>query len=157
MMTAILMILAGIVVIGLIIVANAFFVAQEFAYMSVDRAQLRTLAAGGDVRAQRALSITKKTNFMLSGAQLGITVTGLLIGYVAEPLVGQGLGVLLGGVGIPAAVSVAVGTVLALAVSTIATMLFAELFPKNYTIAAPMKSALWLATPSIILDRKSAA
>lgn len=149
-MTAILMILGGIVVIGLIIVANAFFVAQEFAYMSVDRAQLRTLAAGGDVRAQRALSITKKTNFMLSGAQLGITVTGLLIGYVAEPLVGQGLGVLLGGVGIPTAVSVGVGTVLALAVSTIASMLFAELFPKNYTIAAPMKSALALATPSII-------
>lgn len=150
MMTAIFMILAGIVVIGLIIVANAFFVAQEFAYMSVDRAQLRNLAASGDNRAQRALKITQKTSFMLSGAQLGITVTGLLIGYVAEPLVGQGLGVLLGGVGIPTAVSVGVGTVLALVVSTIATMLFAELFPKNYTIAAPMKSALWLATPSII-------
>lgn len=149
-MTAILMILGGIVVIGLIIVANAFFVAQEFAYMSVDRAQLRTLATNGDVRAQRALTITQKTNFMLSGAQLGITVTGLLIGYVAEPLVGQGLGVLLGGVGVPPAVSVGVGTILALAASTIATMLFAELFPKNYTIAAPMKSALWLATPSII-------
>ena len=55
-MTAILMILGGIVVIGLIIVANAFFVAQEFAYMSVDRAQLRTLATNGDVRAQRALT-----------------------------------------------------------------------------------------------------
>src|SRR5699024_781541 len=134
----------------LIIVANAFFVAQEFAYMSVDRAQLRTLATNGDVRAQRALTITQKTNSMLSGAQLVITVTGLLIGYVAEPLVGQGLGVLLGGVGVPAAVSVGVGTILALAASTIATMLFAELFPKNYTIAAPMKSALWLATPTII-------
>ena len=116
-MTAILMILGGIVVIGLIIVANAFFVAQEFAYMSVDRAQLRTLATNGDVRAQRALTITQKTNFMLSGAQLGITVTGLLIGYVAEPLVGQGLGVLLGGVGVPPAVSVGVGTILALAAS----------------------------------------
>lgn len=150
MMTAILMILGGIVVIGLIIVANAFFVAQEFAYMSVDRTQLRTLAAEGDTRAQRALKITKQTSFMLSGAQLGITVTGLLIGYVAEPLVGEGLGILLGGVGVPTAVSVGVGTVLALAASTIATMLFAELFPKNYTIAAPMKSALWLATPSII-------
>ncbi|MDN6709597.1 MAG: hemolysin family protein, partial [Corynebacterium casei] len=150
MMTAIFMILAGIVVIGLIIVANAFFVAQEFAYMSVDRAQLRNLAASGDNRAQRALKITQKTSFMLSGAQLGITVTGLLIGYVAEPLVGQGLGILLGGVGIPTAVSVGVGTVLALVASTIATMLFAELFPKNYTIAAPMKSALWLATPSIV-------
>src|SRR5699024_1242524 len=132
MMTAILMILGGIIVIGLIIVANAFFVAQEFAYMSVDRAQLRTLATNGDVRAQRALTITQKTNFMLSVAQLGFTAPCLLNAYVAEPLVGQGFGVLLGGVGVPPPVSVGVGTILALAESINATMLFAELFPQNY-------------------------
>lgn len=145
MLSAIVMILAGFVVIGLIIVANAYFVAQEFSFMSVDRTQLRSMAAEGDKSAQRALDITKQTSFMLSGAQLGITITGLLIGYVAEPLVGQGLGVLLGGVGIPTGVSVAIGTIAALFISTIATMLFAELFPKNYTIAAPMKTALRLA------------
>ena len=145
MLSAILMILAGFVVIGIIIVANAYFVAQEFSFMSVDRTQLRSMAAEGDKSAQRALDITKRTSFMLSGAQLGITITGLLIGYVAEPLVGQGLGVLLGGVGIPTGVSVAIGTIAALFISTIATMLFAELFPKNYTIAAPMKTALRLA------------
>lgn len=150
MTTAILMILLGVVVICLIIVANAFFVAQEFAYMSVDRAELRTRASAGDAAAERALKITKRTSFMLSGAQLGITVTGLLIGYVAEPLVGEGLGVLLGGVGIPTGVAVGVGTVAALLVSTVAVMLFAELFPKNYTIAAPMKSALFLARPTQI-------
>ncbi|MDY3126597.1 MAG: hemolysin family protein [Corynebacterium sp.] len=153
MMSAILMVLAGFVVIGLIIVANAFFVAQEFAYMSVDRAQLRTKAAEGDLAAQRALAITQQTSFLLSGAQLGITVTGLLIGYVAEPLVGQGLGRIFDDAGISPALSVTVGTVIALVISTIATMLFAELFPKNYTIAAPMKSALWLAAPTRIFLR----
>ena len=80
------MLLAGIVVIALIIVANAYFVAQEFAFMSVDRTQLRTAAARGDKTAQRALHITERTSFMLSGAQLGITISGLLIGYVAEPV-----------------------------------------------------------------------
>lgn len=145
MLSAIVMILAGFFVIGLIIVANAYFVAQEFSFMSVDRTQLRSMAAEGDKSARRALDITKRTSFMLSGAQLGITVTGLLIGYVAEPLVGQGLGVLLGGVGIPTGLSVAIGTIAALVISTVATMLFAELFPKNYTIAAPMKTALRLA------------
>ena len=94
------MLLAGIVVIALIIVANAYFVAQEFAFMSVDRTQLRTAAARGDKTAQRALHITERTSFMLSGAQLGITISGLLIGYVAEPLVGEALGGLLGGVGV---------------------------------------------------------
>ncbi|WJY90247.1 hemolysin family protein [Corynebacterium confusum] len=145
MWSAALMLLAGIVVIALIIVANAYFVAQEFAFMSVDRTQLRTAAARGDKTAQRALHITERTSFMLSGAQLGITISGLLIGYVAEPLVGEALGGLLGGVGVPRSVSVTAGTVVALALSTIASMLFAELFPKNYTIAAPMKSARFLA------------
>ena len=86
------MILAGFVVIGLIIVANAYFVAQEFAFMSVDRTQLRQRAAEGDKPAERALGITQKTSFMLSGAQLGITITGLLIGYVAEPPRRPGIG-----------------------------------------------------------------
>lgn len=142
---AITMIIIGVVVIALIIVANGYFVAQEFAFMSVDRAQLRARAADGDLGAQRALGITQRTSFMLSGAQLGITITGLLIGYVAEPLVGSGVGILLGGVGVPSSVAVGLGTVLALVVSTVAVMLFAELFPKNYTIAAPMKSSLMLA------------
>lgn len=137
MLTSVLMVVAGIIVIGLLIAANGYFVAQEFAFMSVDRTQLRSLAAGGDRPAQRALNITTQTSFMLSGAQLGVTVTGLLVGYVAEPLVGEGLGQLLGGT----AMAVGIGTLVALALSTVASMLFAELFPKNYTIATPMKSA----------------
>ncbi|MGV0389635.1 hemolysin family protein [Corynebacterium phoceense] len=139
MWTAIGMIALGIVVIGIIIAFNAYFVAQEFAFMNVDRAQLRTMAAQGDKKAERALMLTHRTSFVLSGSQLGITVTGLLVGYIAEPLVGNGLGELLGGVGIPRAASVTVGTVAALALSTVASMVFAELFPKNYALATPMK------------------
>ncbi len=150
MTAAVFTLILGLVVIGVIIAANGYFVAQEFGYMSVDRNELRARAEGGDRRAERALTITNRTSFMLSGAQLGITVTGLLIGYVAEPLVGNSLGTLLGGVGVPAAVSISVGTVLALAVSTIIQMIFGELFPKNYTLAAPMKSALALARSTAI-------
>jgi CBS domain containing-hemolysin-like protein len=46
--------------------------------MAVDRSRLKAMAEGGDVAAQRALAVTRRTSFMLSGAQLGITVTGLL-------------------------------------------------------------------------------
>ncbi|APT92109.1 membrane protein [Corynebacterium phocae] len=147
MLTAILLLIAGIAVICVIIACNGYFVAQEFAFMSVDRAQLRNMAAAGDKKAQQALGLTKRTSFVLSGSQLGITVTGLLIGYVAQPLVGNGLGELLGDFGIDRTAAVAAGTVVALAASTVATMLFAELFPKNYTIATPMKVAMAL-TPS---------
>jgi CBS domain containing-hemolysin-like protein len=131
----ILVLLLGILVILAIIAANGYFVAQEFAYMAVDRTRLAARAAAGDVSAQRALAVTRRTSFMLSGAQLGITVTGLLVGFVAEPLVGQSLGVLLGGVGIPTEVGIAVGTVLALVAATIIQMIFGELFPKNLAIA----------------------
>jgi CBS domain containing-hemolysin-like protein len=142
--------LLGILVILAIIAANGYFVAQEFAYMSVDRARLAARAAEGDAAAKLALAVTRRTSFMLSGAQLGITVTGLLIGYVAEPLVGKSLGELLGGVGVPTEVGIAVGTVLALVVATIIQMIFGELFPKNLAIANPEPLSRGLARSTLV-------
>ncbi|WP_110241718.1 hemolysin family protein [Nocardioides gilvus] len=145
-----LQLLLGLVVILAITALTAYFVAQEFAYMAVDRSRLGAAAAAGDPVAERALSVTRRTSFMLSGAQLGITVTGLLVGYVAEPLVGQSLGVMLGGIGVPTAVGVAVGTILALALSTGVQMVFGELFPKNLAISRPEPVARWMARSTII-------
>lgn len=137
MIEPILSLLLGIVVILAIIAANGYFVAQEFAYMSVDRTRLGARAAEGDAAATRALKVTKRTSFMLSGAQLGITITGLLVGFVAEPLVGEAVGTLLGGAGIAAGVAITIGTVGTLVVATIVQMVFGELFPKNLAIANP--------------------
>lgn len=142
----VLSLLAGVLVVLAITAVTGYFVAQEFAYMAVDRSRLNARAADGDAGARRALTVTRRTSFMLSGAQLGITVTGLLVGYVAEPLIGDALGEALGGVGVPTAVGVAVGTVFALLLSTLVQMLFGELFPKNLAIARPEPVAVWLAT-----------
>ncbi|GGO59364.1 membrane protein [Microbacterium nanhaiense] len=150
MLTAALTLLLGILLTLAIIVACGFFVAQEFAYMSVDRARMAAKAEKGDAQAKRVLAITKRTSFMLSGAQLGITVTGLLIGYVAEPLIGESIGTLLGGAGINPAVSIAIGTVGALLLATIVTMIFGELYPKNLAIADPEPLARALAVPTRI-------
>ncbi len=138
-------VLLGVAVVLLITALTGYFVAQEFAYMAVDRSRLAAQAEAGDAAAGRALSVTRRTSFMLSGAQLGITVTGLLVGYVAEPLIGRGLGELFGGIGIPTAVGIGVGTVLAIVFSTVVQMLFGELFPKNLAIARPEPVARWLA------------
>ncbi|MGH3520785.1 MAG: hemolysin family protein [Haloechinothrix sp.] len=138
-------ILLGVLVVLLLTAATGYFVAQEFGYMAVDRSRLKARAAAGDDGATRALRITSRTSFMLSGAQLGITVTGLLVGYVAEPLIGDSIGELLGGVGVPTAVGIAIGTVLALLLSTVVQMVFGELFPKNLAIARPEPVARWLA------------
>ncbi|HEV7948770.1 MAG TPA: hemolysin family protein [Glaciihabitans sp.] len=150
MIEALLLLLVGIIVTLAIIVANGYFVAQEFAYMSVDRNRLGARAAEGDAAATRALAVTKRTSFMLSGAQLGITVTGLLVGFVAEPLIGEAIGTLLGGVGVPIAVSITVGTVFALALATIVQMIFGELYPKNLAIANPEPLAIGLARSTTI-------
>ena len=100
--------------------------------------------------AKRALKVTRRTSFMLSGAQLGITVTGLLVGFVAEPFIGESLGVLLGGAGVPAAVGITVGTVLALVLATVVQMIFGELFPKNLAIANPEPLARGLARSTLV-------
>ncbi|MGO4957398.1 hemolysin family protein [Luteococcus sp. Sow4_B9] len=129
--------LLGVLIVLLITVLTGYFVAQEFAFMAVDRSRLGARARAGDSRAASTLEITRRTSFLLSGAQLGITVTGLLVGYVAEPMIGGGLSQLLGGVGVPRAVSITIGAVIAMAVSTVVQMVFGELFPKNYAIARP--------------------
>jgi CBS domain containing-hemolysin-like protein len=142
----ILSILLGVLVVVAITVLTGYFVAQEFGYMAVDRSRLKARAAAGDAGAERALGITRRTSFMLSGAQLGITVTGLLVGYVAEPMIGDGVAGLLGGTGF----AVAVGAVVALAVATVVQMVFGELFPKNLAIARPEPVARALALSTSI-------
>lgn len=148
MLEAVLTLLVGVLLTLAIIAACGFFVAQEFAYMSVDRSRMAAKAEKGDAQAKRVLAITKRTSFMLSGAQLGITVTGLLIGYVAEPLIGESIGTLLGGVGLDPVVSVLIGTIGALLLATIVTMIFGELYPKNLAIASPEPLARALAMPT---------
>ncbi|GAC67658.1 hemolysin family protein [Gordonia soli] len=144
-MLTVLGILFGLLVVVLITALTGYFVAQEFAYMAVDRSRLKARAEAGDASAARALTVTRRTSFMLSGAQLGITVTGLLVGYVAEPLIGSGFGELLSGIGVPVAVGIGVGTVLAVLFSTVVQMVLGELFPKNLAIARPEPVARWLA------------
>ncbi len=144
-MLSVLSILLGLLVVVAITAITGYFVAQEFAYMAVDRSRLKARATAGDKASAQALSVTRRTSFMLSGAQLGITVTGLLVGYVAEPLIGRGVGDLLARGGVSTAVGIAVGTVLAVLAATVIQMVFGELFPKNLAIARPEPVARRLA------------
>lgn len=140
----------GVVIVVAIIAVNGFFVAQEFTYMAVDRPTLRARAKKGDKGATRALRVTNRTSFMLSGAQLGITVTGLMVGYVAGPLVGEPLGELLSTGGIPLAAAIAGATAVILVLATVFQIIFGELFPKNLAIANPTPLARGLAGPTLI-------
>ena len=149
-MSIALSLLIGVVVVLAITAMTGYFVAQEFAFMAVDRSRMGAAADKGDAAAKRVLGVTRRTSFMLSGAQLGITITTLVVGYVAEPLIGRALGELLGLASVPQGVGVAVGTVLALLFSTVVQMIFGELVPKNLAIARPEPVARWLARSTTI-------
>ena len=149
-MLTVLGILLGILVVFAITALTGYFVAQEFAFMAVDRSRLAARAEAGDTTAARTLSVTRRTSFMLSGAQLGITITGLLVGYVAEPMIGKGVGELFEDIGVPVSVGIAIGTVLAVGFSTVVQMVFGELLPKNMAIAKPEPVARWLARSTTI-------
>ncbi|MEV1145617.1 hemolysin family protein [Micromonospora sp. NPDC049799] len=138
------LIVVGLLLIIVLTAATGYFVAQEFGYVAVDRGKLKQLADDGDRAAARALEVTGRLSFMLSGAQLGITVTALLVGYVAEPYLGAGLADLLGVAGVSTAVSLPLSVVLALLIATVVQMVLGELAPKNLAIAraVPLARAL---------------
>ena len=71
-------------IIGLIILANAFFATVEFALVSARRTWLQQKAAQGDSRAETALHLISNMNKVVSGTQVGITMTSLALGWVGE-------------------------------------------------------------------------
>ena len=139
----------GIALILALTAATGYFVAQEFAYVAVDRNALKELAAKGDEPAQRALKVTSRLSFTLSAAQFGITVTALLVGYISEPLVGAGIAELLDpSMSYAARLSLSVTAVLIF--STVVQMVFGELAPKNLAIARTVPLARALSRSTLI-------
>ncbi|MFF6831954.1 hemolysin family protein [Streptomyces sp. NPDC012438] len=134
-------------------VGTGYFVAQEFAYVAADRLALAREADAGDKRAARALKVLERLSFMLSGAQLGITVTGLVVGFLAEPSVSALLRPLLEGTGLSGGAVSAISVVLAFVLATVLQMVVGELAPKNLALAVPERLAKSLA-PSTLLYLK---
>ena len=131
-----------------LIVANAGFVAAEFALVSVDRTKVdeRAKQQGGSARqVQRLLS---RLSYHLSGAQLGITVTSLMLGAVAEPAVASAIEPALEQVsGVD---SQAWSIVLALLIATVVQMVIGELVPKSLATSHPLETSMLLARPTAV-------
>lgn len=131
-----------------LLLANGFFVASEFALIAARRTQIEHLAQGGSLQARWALDSVRELSLMLAGAQLGITMASLGLGHVAEPAVAQGIESLLhSGLELPAGLSHSISFVLALSIVVFLHMVVGEMAPKNIAIAEPERSALILAVP----------
>ena len=122
---------------------NAYFVAVEFALVAASRPALEPLADQGNRRARRALECMADLNRQLAGAQLGITVTSLALGWIVEPAVAELIVGLFDGMSEAQAHTIA--TVIALAIVIVLHIVLGEMLPKNIALAGPEKTALALA------------
>jgi CBS domain containing-hemolysin-like protein len=125
----------------LLIVACGVFVAAEFAFVTVDRSRVEQAATQGDPGAQGVLQALRSLSTQLSGAQVGITVTNLAIGFLAEPAIAALIDDPLAALGTPEGAVTPVAVGIGLTLGTFLTMIFGELVPKNLALAKPMEVA----------------
>ena len=135
----------GLVAAALLVGANAVFVAVEFALVAVDRIRIERLAAEGRRSARSTLSLLKTLSFQLSGAQFGITVTSLALGFIARPSIAEALTPVADRIAEGAATGLSIAAALVIAV--VVQMVLGELVPKTLAIARPQITAMRLAAP----------
>ncbi|NKY32118.1 HlyC/CorC family transporter [Nocardia speluncae] len=128
---------------------TALFVAAEFSLTALERSTVEAHARDGDVRARAVRQAHRTLSFQLSGAQLGITITTLITGYIAEPVLARLLTPLFGLVAIPDSAVTGISLALALILATSLSMIYGELVPKNIAIAAPLATARTTAGPMV--------
>jgi len=136
-----------------LLLANAFFVGAEFAVMSARRSQIEPRALEGSRAARTTLVAMENVSLMLACCQLGITVSSLGLGAVAEPALAHLLEVPFEAVGLPEELVHPVAFVIALAVVVYLHVVIGEMVPKNIAIAVPERSALLLAPPLVWVAR----
>ena len=115
------------------------FVAAEFAFVTVDRSTVDRAAESGDRGARGVQQALRHLSTQLSAAQVGITVTNLLIGFLAEPAIADLVSGPLESAGVPEGAVPAIALAIALILATGVTMIFGELVPKNLAIARPAR------------------
>ncbi|MFF1353538.1 hemolysin family protein [Streptomyces sp. NPDC058297] len=131
----------------LLALACGAFVAAEFSLTTVERSGLERAVERGERGAASALKAVRNLTFQLSGAQLGITVTNLVVGMLAQPSVAKLIAGPLESLGLSRSTASSVALVIGTALSTVFLMVVGELVPKNWAISSPLAVAKNVATP----------
>ncbi len=142
-MTEWLLVLAGV---GLT-AGTALFVAVEFSLVALDRPTVQRAIDSGDRRAEVVLGSLRRLSTQLSAAQVGITLTTLVLGYIATPSLGQLLQTPLSALGLQDEALRSVSAILALLIVTLFSMVLGELLPQFLGISAPLATAKVVAMP----------
>jgi CBS domain containing-hemolysin-like protein len=138
----------------MLVAANAFFVAAEFALVAARRTRIDALARGGDRKAKTVQKALQDLYRQLSAAQLGITVASILLGFVAEDTVAHLFRDWFAG--LPRALNfltrTGVASTVALAVISFLHVVFGEQMPKSWAITHPERTSRWIAAPLIFFS-----
>jgi len=129
----------------LLVAANGFFVASEFALVGVRSSRIETLVASGSRSAKRLMGLLKNLNAYLSACQLGITLASLALGWIGEPAVARLLEGPLSGLSDPLRHGIAFA--IAFSIITSLHIVLGEQAPKLMGLAAAEKIALAIALP----------
>ncbi len=134
--------------IGLILIlGNALFVAAEFSLVALDPATIDDRARAGDTKAQSVNKALHNLSLQLSSCQVGITLTTILLGYVAQAPLQQLFERVFSNQGMATAASVGAAATLAFVITNLSSMLFGELIPKNMALAEPLSMAALVSLP----------
>jgi CBS domain containing-hemolysin-like protein len=131
----------------LLTAGTAIFVAAEFSLVALDRPTVQRAIDEGDSRARVVLQSLKQLSTQLSAAQVGITITTLVVGYLAQPSIGVLVSGPLRAIGMGSAAVEAVSSTLALVLATVFSMVFGELLPQFLGISVPLPTAKVVALP----------
>jgi len=136
----------NIVIVFLLVLANGFFVASEFALVGVRRSRIATLADAGDKRAKKLLGLVDNLNAYISATQLGITLSSLALGWIGEPAVAHLLEIPLKGY-VSETVLHTIAFTIAFSIITFLHIVLGELAPKTLALERAEKTALAIAFP----------
>ncbi|MDW8343297.1 MAG: hemolysin family protein [Verrucomicrobiae bacterium] len=138
-------------VIVLLVLANGFFVATEFAIVKVRASQLRPMLPGGGWRVRQSLHVISHLDAYLSATQLGITLASLGLGWLGEPYLAHWIERPLAALGVQSETTVRTTSyVLAFSIITFMHIVIGELAPKSLAIRYPRRITLWSSPPLTI-------
>jgi CBS domain containing-hemolysin-like protein len=130
-----------------LVLANGFFVAAEFGLVTVERPEAERAAADGDRRARAVTAALRELSFQLSGTQLGITLTSLVVGMLSEPALARLLSGPLTATGLPEGAVPGTAVAVGMFVASAVQMVVGELVPKNWAVSRPLAVARFVAGP----------
>ena len=137
---------------ALLTLGTAVFVAAEFSLTALERSTVDANARSGGPRDAMVQRAHRTLSFQLSGAQVGISITTLITGYLAEPVIARLLAPPLSAIGVPDSWLDPTALIASLLIATSVSMVFGELVAQYLAIAVPLRTARVVSGPQVLFS-----